>query len=178
MLDVITFNKAGQPSVKTETARVTNRTGATLVVGDLVQFDMIGNGETETQAGSGPNGGSNYTPFGESAAFANVVAPADQAVGTGAIFAIVTNLLDAGGVDNSDVEVTVQGIVTVAATGSSLARGAKLKPNGTSRNMILFAAAPGDTVIATTVEAVDVTSGGLIRALFYGKAGLLAGEDT
>lgn len=95
---------ASQDKVETD---VTNRTGGTLAVGEIVAFDLdASDGDTTAYA---------TDPL---SIFANVIAPATKHL-KGGYFAVVTDLLDGAGADNTKVRVATRGVVDVSCVGSS-----------------------------------------------------------
>lgn len=156
--------------------RVVNRTAATVAVGDLVSFDITA-GETETAAGQGP-GGATGLPVNE-AMWLNVITPALQTAGSGlltTVYAIVIDLGDGAGADNTDIEVAVQGVVTAAVQGTNFTRGLPLIASGTSanRNLILLADAAGNRALGMIMTPADGSSAETTTTiLFYGWGALM-----
>ena len=95
------INRAGQ-WFQTHKRRVMNRTGTTLVLGDIAALDTLGTA-TETAAGQGVFGVTGLDV--QDAIFHNIVAVAAGNIDGPLV--VVTGLLSGAGVDNTEVEVTL-----------------------------------------------------------------------
>lgn len=175
------FNKGGANDVlPTIKWRVRNRCGATAVaLGDLVCFDLTSS-QSETTAGEGP-GSITGLPVND-AVWLNVIDPTVPATILGNVYAVVSDLLDNAGADNSEIVVTVQGYVTAAVNGTNFTRNQALSPAATTtlRQLILLTDVAGlcrpVAYIATPVDA----SGGETTTVvaFFGWGGYVGGAQT
>jgi hypothetical protein len=97
---------------------------------------------------------------------------------TGNIYCIVTDLLDGAGADNTQIEVTLQGVVTAAVASAAYTNGQLLIPTGTdaNRELIAHADAAGNRPIATVVGGAGTVES--LTVLFYGWGGILGGGQT
>lgn len=115
------------------TATVWNRTGSTLQIGNVVQFDM-----TEAQSETAAAGGwraNVIVPTAASATIPGIGSHVDKDTVSQppAIFGVVVNLLNDKGVDNTRVLVAVRGntIAVLPPSGSTLTKGMGVFPAAT-----------------------------------------------
>lgn len=119
------------PVFETKSGTVFNRTGATLVVGDIVMTD-----QANVDTG---NPYTSYIPGNALSTFSNVINPATRGLGSlsgaatpnpGFVYGVVTNLLNNGidvpGADNALVEVQYQGFVMASCVATAITAGVPL----------------------------------------------------
>jgi hypothetical protein len=148
--------------------KVMNRTGATMAKGNLVAFDLE-NSEASTI----------WTPGNALHPAAQVVAVAAGML-TGAVmtvFALVTDVLADGGVDNSEIEVAVSGLLDALiidnGTPAARAPGAHLVGT-TAENLDIDPAATGLILGLNASNGTTFTAATLAPCQFFGWKGLLA----
>lgn len=168
--------------------RVINRTGDGLTVGEVVQFmlDIGVDGDTSPEAkGGGPG-----TPTGTGSFAQDAQAPAPFAASDGVFcnvddvaavsenliraFAVVIDLLDGSGNDNTEVLVRFQGPVTVNAASAAYACGAPLQVTTAANTVTALVAATGQRPIGFSLSEKDTTTS--IDMMFFGWAGLIGGQ--
>lgn len=145
-----------------ECVDVMNRTGTTLVLGDLVMFDLH---STET--------GDNIIVGDTNSVFTNVIVPATLGL-THGFFGVVTDLKSGAGADNTEVEVCVRGIVD-ARVASATAVTAVLIAANASDALDDTAGIAGQKILGIPLEAS--TAADTILVLFDGIYGFGASPD-
>lgn len=171
--------KGGQGVFETIKWRVRNRGGATAVaIGDLMCFDLTAS-QSETSSGEGP-GGLTGLPVND-AVWLNIIDPTVPATILSNCYCVVVDLLDGAGADNTEVEVLVQGAVSVEVNGTNFTRNQALMPAATAslRQLILYADAAGNRPIANITTPVDTSGAAAVSPVqFYGWAGMVGGNQT
>lgn len=159
--------------------RVMNRGGATAVaVGDLMAFDLTSS-QTETTAGEGPGGLTGLAV--NEAVWLNIIDPTVPATILSNCYCVVVDLLDGAGADNTEVEVAVQGLVTIEVNGTNFSRNQALMPAATAslRQLILYADAAGNRPVGQIATALDASgAAGTTACYFWGWAGMVGGNQT
>lgn len=183
--------RAGNP-FRVIDLEVTNRTGASLAVGEVVELmlNIQADGDTTAEAKGGGPGTPTGTGTGIVDVTSNDFAPYSQddvwavniddtvAVGANTIhlYAVVTDLMDGGGGDNTDVKVRFQGPVEVNVASDTYVYGAPLMVNTSNNNLIDLAAATGNRPIGFSLEESPTATS--LRVMFFGWAGMFGGQHN
>lgn len=160
---------------------VTNRTGATLAVGDLVQFDIEASGsqDADTSSGNGPGGITGLDNL--VSIWANVVNPAAAALTTGTVYALVSDLGDGAGADNTDVTVVIWGDDIDVKIAFDADIGSKFMPGATAgnREVAAYADASGNSSLGIIKSNTDGSSTATVgKCLFNGFGAIFGGAGT
>jgi hypothetical protein len=156
------------------TLRVAVREATAVTVGQLMAFDTrssvaeTGNGDSPVDTG---------VLSLNNAIFSNIVDPFVSSGVTGGIYCVVTDLLDGAGAEDTQVEVTLQGVVEADAASAAYTVGQLLKNTGTdsNRELIAHADVAGGRPIAMCLEAATTETP---LVYFYGWGGIIGGGNT
>ena len=183
----LTHRKAGNPFINYD-MRVINRTGAAVTVGEVLAFMLnldVDGGTTDEARGGGPGtpvgtgdgvstGDVDTAPYSVAdALFANVDDVATVGENVLQCFAVVTDLLNAGG-DGTEIVVRFQGVVTVDAVSANYDIGDELMVSSGANTVAALTAATGQRPIGVSLTEADSATS--INALFFGWAGLFGGQ--
>lgn len=181
--------KAGGPFQNID-LRVVNRTGAGLTVGEVVQLMLnldVDGGTTAEAKGGGPGqvtgtgtgiatGAVDMFPYDqEDGVFCNIDDVAAVSENVMRIFAVVTDLLDGGGADDSECVVRLQGLVTVNATSANYDIGDSLQVTSAANTVSASVAATGQRPVGISLTEADSQTS--IRAMFWGWFGLMSQHE-
>lgn len=178
--------KAGAPFQNID-LMVVNRTGDSLAVGEVVQLmlnlDVDGASTPEalgggpgTETGTGTFGTATGAPYlASDGVFCNIDDVAAVSEDVMRIFAVVTDLLDGSGADNTPVRVRLQGLVTVNAASANYDIGDSLMVTSGANTVSALVAATGQRPVAICLTEQDSATS--LRAMFWGWFGLLGQHE-
>lgn len=174
----LTSHKSGNPFQRI-CVRGINRTGSTLLAGEAVKLDLgttAAAPDTDTLEGGGPG---NQAGSGDTAApapyavndaiFCNFLTPAVGTITDAQIIGVVTDLLGNGGVDNSEMEVCIQGVVQTTTASTAWVRGVTLMTQA-SRVLLATADAAGTRPVAFLLTTATTTTP---TVFLYGWGGMV-----
>lgn len=178
------IGKAGNPFGNWD-LRVINRTGDGLTVGEVVQlmFNLNVDADTSGEALGGGPGAATGTGTWASAPFPyatedgiwcnidDVAAVSENVI---RCFAVVTDLLDGSGADNTEVVVRLQGVVTVNAASANYDTGDSLQVTSAANTVSALVAATGQRPVGICLTEQDSATS--LKVMFFGWAGLIGGQ--
>jgi hypothetical protein len=148
---------------------VYNRTGSAVALGDVLMLDHLAIATESsksiapnTDIGGDPNLSTSCWPLG------NAIVPATTGIGVisddpGAIFGVVSSLMQGAGADDTKVELTLFGVVNLLCAGANF--GADLFPSNNSKELTN---AQVDGVRCLAKSLAPDSASGVIRCLFNG----------
>lgn len=173
-------NKAGQVPFVNKKVRAVNRCGATVALGDVLALDLEAR-DAATAAGTGLSGASVGV---DAARFQNAVAVA--ATNRNGIIGVVTSLLSGGGADDTEVELTIYGLVDAKIGGTDWSGTNDdlvvrlMAETGSNRRLVAFAIGANNTSQGVLATAGTNLSGSnaVTTVLFNGLAFMQAGAAS
>ena len=171
--------KAGNPFQNIR-LRAINRTDTTVTVGQvqILNFNLDAPTVTGGELGGGPG-----TPTGtgtlaapipyptEDGMFCNIDGPTAPAQSVQQMYVVVTDLLDGAGASNTEVEVCLQGVVTVDAVSAAYTIGQNLMPATNVEStfeVAAYAAGDGNRPVAISMTEATATS---LSVIWFGWNG-------
>ena len=187
----ISHQKGGNPFLNVD-MRVVNRSGSAVTLNQLVafQFNLDSSSGTSDEAkGGGPGvivgtgagistGSVDVAPYPiQDGIFANIVAAANSAENTGQMLGVVNDLLNGGGADNTEVQVRLQGQVTVTAASANYDVGDPLMKTAAAASLSAAdLSVAGTRIVAYSLSEED--SATQIEAMFFGWANGLGNGNS